>query len=128
MTEYDITEPASLTPTSAAPASPSTGPREQDRERVPIYHYLDLSTAHLTEAECEALTYSRSQAAPRCIDHEYGYWVHVPAAEDDEAGEERAVEYPNLQAVIEYARRHQCNWINFDVDAAIVATLSTFDW
>jgi hypothetical protein len=52
---------------------------------LPIYRYLDLSTAHVTENECTALTSSsRSEALPRCIEHEYGVWVHVPAADDDE--------------------------------------------
>ena len=100
-----------------------------------VYKYLDLSTAHVTELEMGALN-SRpetgvSNGLPRHIPHEYGAWMHVPEEDPmsgDEDEEARTEAYPSIQRCIEFARDHDCFWINFDQDAEIDPALPTHDW
>jgi hypothetical protein len=103
---------------------------------VPIYSYLDLSTAHLREEEMAAVKANLpdlDDSGPRIIDHEYGAWVNVP---EDILGREDyhaalAEAYPNLHNVLVYAKTKGCNWVNFDQDAEIEQPtwpLPTFEW
>lgn len=102
---------------------------------MPVYRYLDLSTAHLTREEAEALSECKDSAydlrtpLPRVIAHAYGAWMNVPDLEaGDEDADERRAEYPNVQAAIERARSYDCTWINFDRDADCDADLPTYEW
>lgn len=90
-----------------------------------VMQYLDASTAHLPQHERDGLQSGEllDNKTPRVIPHEYGWWVNVPD-EIDEDDFERA---PALLAVVRFARRHNCNWINFDVDARIVDRLQSYD-
>lgn len=106
-----------------------------------VYKYLDLSTAHITQEEMEALSVGQdgdSGGLPRHIPHKYGTWMQVPwpfgqlpptgfLGPDPEDGA-RAEEYPNVQRCIELARERECFWINFDQDADREEGLPTFDW
>jgi hypothetical protein len=109
---------------------------------MPVYHYLDLSTSHLTEEEanevcgghCAPFAFGDLEHSPRVVDHEYGAWVNVPtllgqggswSEEDTEALESSR---PNLAACIACARELDCTWINFDQDAERDPELPTFDW
>lgn len=98
---------------------------------MPVYRYLDLSTAHLTEAEMFALTANfpaLDDAGPRVIVHDYGAWLNVPAADDPAAEDDLAEHYPNVARCLEHARAAECSWINFDGDAEQEADLPTYDW
>ena len=103
---------------------------------MPVFHYLDLSTAHLTEAEMHAVTarlVELDNESPRVIVHDYGAWVNVweaahLASEHAESTAEIATRYPNLSACLEVARYLDCNWINFDRDADTHEGLPTYDW
>lgn len=98
---------------------------------MPVFRYLDLSTAHLTEAEMcavEADFPALDDAGPRVIVHEYGAWVNV--ASDPEAVEppDFAEHYPNVIACLRRARELDCEWINFDRDAQADEALPTYNW
>lgn len=96
-----------------------------------VYSYLDLSTAHLTEGEMDAVAHNlpdRDDTGPRIIRHEYGAWVNVPSGWDDAEKAELARLYPNLAACIEHARSLGCLWINFDQDGDTIADLPAFEW
>lgn len=95
---------------------------------MPVFKYLDLSTAHVTEPEMEAINERLAaidEATPRVIPHDYGAWVNVMEGEDEPALIER---YPNLAACLDKARERDCKWINFDQDADTHDGLPTFDW
>jgi hypothetical protein len=110
---------------------------------MPVCHYLDLSTAHLTQPEADELcglgptgqyVMDDLEHSPRVVAHEYGAWVNVPtllgqggswSEEDTEALESSR---PNLAACITRARALDCTWINFDQDAERDPELPTFDW
>lgn len=105
---------------------------------MPVYRYLDLSTAHLTEREMNELSspfsFGDLDNSPRVIVHEYGAWVNVPHHVEDggswteEDTESLRTSRPNLLACIARAHDLDCSWINFDADAAIETDLPTFDW
>lgn len=99
---------------------------------LPIYRYLDLSTAHTRPRELNTLLAATSQArGPRTIAHKYGAWVNVPTASESEAGETLEAilaRCPHVAACLRYARQARCTWINFDADAEQIDGLEVFDW
>jgi hypothetical protein len=102
---------------------------------MPVYKYLDLSTAHVTEAEMDAINARFGDVddeTPRVIPHDYGAWVNVPEQqivdEDSEFYAALAERYPNVAACLERARALECLWINFDQDASTHDGLPTYDW
>jgi hypothetical protein len=99
---------------------------------MPVYRYLDLSTAHLTEPEMEAVNARFAdvdESTPRVIPHEYGAWVNVPDLRSMPDGDDAIVaNYPNVAAVIKRARALDCEWVNFDQDASHDDVLPTYEW
>ena len=102
---------------------------------MPVYQYLDLSTAHVTHDEWQAITDGLIdlEDGPRVIKHDYGAWVNVPDVDpagplsaDDQL--DLAVQYPNLDRCLTRAREQGCNWMNFDQDAAEEPDLPRFEW
>lgn len=99
---------------------------------TPVYRYLDLCTAHLTEAEMEAVNRRLAdfeEPTPRVIPHEYGAWVNVLInPELALINAELRERCPNLVVCIDRARELDCLWINFDQDASLHDGLRAFDW
>jgi sugar phosphate isomerase/epimerase len=109
---------------------------------MPVFHYLDLSTSHLTEEEVEELEareqrpwYEKAKPGdPIVRSHPFGMWVHVPVGQEgqdeyeDGDAEARRRRFPNLQRAIELARSLDCDWINFDADADQHEELPTYEW
>ena len=98
-----------------------------------VYKYLDLSTSHLPETEMRSIDETSADSllcGSRVIPHNYGAWVHVPEknAESFDDDEERALGYPNLHACIEYARKYEATWINFDSDGDVESELPVHFW
>lgn len=106
---------------------------------MPVLRYLDLSTSHLTEAECDELggvyIMGDLDQSPRVVSHDYGAWVNVPDVDSapewapgGKAEEALKASRPNLAACIVRARELDCTWINFDQAANNDETLPTLDW
>lgn len=48
---------------------------------------------------------------------------------DDNSEDDRlAALFPNLAAILRYARDQDCRWLNLDADGEIVHSLATFAW
>lgn len=95
---------------------------------MPVYKYLDLSTAHVTEEESVAIDQNfpaLEDQGPRVIRHDYGWWVNAPLGIDLTTFAEH---YPNVLACINRARELDCYWINFDQDADTEPGLPVFEW
>lgn len=96
-----------------------------------VKQYLDASTGHLPEGErrmladeaeaIEADSLTRSGGMPRVIAHRWGWWVNVQHDDPD-----RPKDMPALCAVLDFARKHECWWINFDADAEVVDGLPVY--
>lgn len=97
---------------------------------LPVYRYLDLSTAHTRPGELEALTLSTTGArGPHTIPHKWGAWVNVPVDDEDDRESLDAIRErcPAIVACLRYASELECTWVNFDADAGIVQTLARFE-
>lgn len=89
--------------------------------------YLDLSTCVITEAESRIV----SDAPVRTIEHEYGWWIHVPMDEEElaEGADGWWSDLPNLRAVLRAAQERGASWVNLDQDGYdTIPGLPTFDW
>lgn len=114
---------------------------------MPVYKYLDLSTAHITQKDSHLLDVHTSsdlfrsslhQAGMRHLivrKHPYGMWIHVPigAERDETIGELKrglslAGYSPALGQILDYAAERNCYWINLDMDADEEEDLPTYDW
>ena len=97
-----------------------------------VMQYLDVSTGHLPRRERSELDAAAAVSAgwhrrygegwPRVIGHTYGWWVNVQIDEP-----ERPADMPALNATLDFARQHNCQWINFDADAGTVDELEVYE-
>ena len=96
---------------------------------MPVYNYMDLSTAHLIKKDAQLLG-KRPEGGPIIRDYAYGWWVWVPSDDMTEMLRQyRKVGFsPNFSTVLRYARNLHCNWINFDQDADLDDDLPKFRW
>ena len=102
-----------------------------------VRQYLDVSTAHLTEQDNRMLSQSVedrdviNMVVPLVREYEYGHWVWVPDAEDIEFYAQSYTSYGLSETfvdVLRYARKNNCDWVNFDRDAEPCEDLPTHDW
>ena len=97
---------------------------------LPVYQYLDLSSAHTQPGELELLlALTAGATGPRTIRHQWGAWVNVPEGPGETTESLHAIEglCPAVAACVKYARGLGCQWINFDVDADTVPALAQYD-
>lgn len=52
---------------------------------------------------------------------EYGWMIWTRSTEERKHS-------ANLESLLEFARKHDCEWIRFDRDADIIEGLKTFEW
>jgi hypothetical protein len=101
---------------------------------MPVCHYLDLTTAHVTEREWEAIAANwpaLDDSGPRVIKHDYGAWVNVRDFDEDGDQHDEAIlreHYPNFMRCHDRARELDCAWINFDQDAPHEPDLPIHEW
>ncbi|WP_198382176.1 hypothetical protein [Roseomonas sp. KE2513] len=87
-----------------------------------IRHFLDLSNAHLANQDRALLEACAGHDAGEllCASTPYGWFVF--------ACEERPQISDTLWALFEEARRHGCEYLLFDSDAASLDGFPVFDW
>lgn len=95
--------------------------------KLPIYKYLDLSTAHITE---QTNTFLNRESQWQIADvivyrKDCGYFVCVPESLE----ELKQMDIPkDLKACLRLALKHKCNWLVLDGGAEIVDGLKTYEW
>lgn len=95
--------------------------------KLPIYKYLDLSTAHITPETDRFLDRESQWQLSEVIvyNKERGYFVHVPK----DLEKLKQMDIPkDLKACLRVAQKHGCNWLVLDGDAEIVEGLKTYEW
>lgn len=106
-----------------------------------VKKYLDLSTAHMTKddsfvlAKWAGLKLSDAELAvvdaPIVVNHPYGWWVHVSYEVAPVDSPLRCLAHgfsPAFNNALMLARKHDCQWINFDQDADKCDELEAFSW
>lgn len=101
---------------------------------MPVFKYLDLSTAHITRLDSQLL--NREKQPARVIPHDYGWWINVQWEESASSHVERIQAFTNFGYsesflnVYRLARQLKCNWINLDQDAELEPhpELDTHEW
>jgi hypothetical protein len=90
-----------------------------------IHKYLDCSTTCIPRGELGRIMGGRHVGLV-ATKHEHGVWVW---ANSDIAPDMRE-DLPNLCAVLDYAVKMGCKWVNFDRDGLEIEGLPTFeeDW
>ena len=96
----------------------SPSPEEHDSG---VRLYLDLSTGHLPQQIFEDLS---NWSSLRVVQHEYGAILWVPSGDysDDPQWPEE------LLIVLNWARKLNCDLINFDQDARKLKYLPYYNW
>lgn len=94
--------------------------------KLPIYKYLDISTAHITkETDTYLQRKVRDNNSPLIVyKKECGYFVCVPYDLD-----EIEMYIPvDLTSCLGLAKKHNCYWLVLDCDAEIIDELETYEW
>ena len=99
---------------------------ETDMRRLPIYKYLDISTAHITPETDEFLWKQLGDEYSELIVYRKirGYFINVPDLFDLE---EMAMP-SDLRKCLEFAIKHNCFWLVLDGDAEVIDELETYEW
>lgn len=90
-----------------------------------VRKFLDLSTAHLSREDTEALdsfAEEGSTKGPLTSATPYGWFMY--ASEEPEIDPDLT---PNLLKIVEYARKHDCVYVLFDADAEVDEALPVFE-
>ena len=95
--------------------------------KLPIYKYLDISTAHITKETDEFILKQLSRKTEGLLiiyDTGYGYFINVPYNLD-----EIEMHIPNdLASCLGFAKKHSCRWLLLDCYADVVDELEQFEW
>lgn len=95
--------------------------------KLPIYKYLDISTAHITKKTDMFLNRQAKfdYYSPLIVyKKECGYFINVPDDLD-----EMEMHLPNdLVECLGFAKKHDCYWLVLDGGAEIIDELKTYEW
>ena len=94
--------------------------------KLPIYKYLDISTAHITKETDEFLKRESENEYGELVVHKKycGYFINIPDKYDLEY-----IKIPSdLRRCIEFAIKHDCYWLVLDCDAKVIDELETYEW
>ncbi len=94
-------------------------------KNLPIYNYLDLSTAHIKEKTFEWLIEQiDNEESPIVVYRkESGLFVCVTPDITEEGKTPTDLWY-----CLWFAYEHGCNWILFDADGAVIDDLAQYEW
>ena len=97
-----------------------------------IQKFLNLSTAHITRADADALDATGRHSLIVYPTGEYGWFIHAPSEESDWLEvRDRALKaaFSNaFVALLEKARAEGCWFLRLDCDADEDPTLPVFSW
>lgn len=96
--------------------------------KLPIYKYLDISTAHITKETDEFLRRQvKNDNSPLIVyEKECGYFVCVP--DEDDLDDIEMYIPSDLASCLGFARKHNCQWLILDCDAEVIDKLETYEW
>lgn len=98
-----------------------------------VQKYLDASTGHITYEDNHKLFAQHQSFPTRVVSHQHGWWINVPEKKlwEDEliASQIQAQGYSkDFLALLLFAVKHGCWWVNLDCDGSYIEGLNSFDW
>lgn len=107
-----------------------------------IQRMLVLATSHIRKETDAAITegglYDLRYHGATGKDHDLpatmlfpcdtGFYGYVIWVDEGFATMQESENYPDLVAVIAFAKAHGCHWIRFDCDQEPIAELPTYEW
>lgn len=101
-----------------------------------ISRMLTISTAHITKETADNLNKDCLPLNPEhCSDHAFCFHIGIAVYPKDDYGwflwigpAELSLAPPDLRQCIEFARRHNCEWLCLDCDGLIEGSLQTYEW
>ena len=90
--------------------------------------YVDVSTAHITEKDCDLLNKDEYDQPLFCLPFEYGFWLW---AHDYKNLHDWYLEYGYSQAICDLmweASQQEVAWIKLDCDGFDVEGAPKFNW
>jgi hypothetical protein len=103
--------------------------RNEDYQTMAIYKHLDLSIAHISDADNGLLS---SGVDLTYHDHDYGYYIPVPSTDSILAEKVEQAKACGLSddfcRLLIMAHANECTLIVLDGDAEIDDNLPIFDW
>ena len=107
--------------------------QQQEKElKVGVEKYLSVSTVHITQEDCQKLSWPQEGLPIQVVAHENGWWV---AVYDEQMLKEDI--FPCMRVygyseafinVIKMASKTNCLWINLDYNGYFVEGLGFCDW
>lgn len=96
------------------------------KRKLPIYKYLDISTAHISEKTNEFLSRQAENEYSSLIIYkkECGYFINVP----EDLDEIEMFTPSDLIECLDFAKKHDCYWLVLDGGAEIINELKTYEW
>jgi len=96
---------------------------------MPTYErVLVLSTRHIPDDsniyEAEHLDFEPGM--PRVETHAHGWWVCIPAPEDDPEDDPEVPAW--FLPILDLAQKNDCSFVNFDNVGQVLDTLPSYDW
>ena len=97
-----------------------------------VEKYLSVSTVHITQEDCQKLSWPQEDLPIQVVAHENGWWI---AVYDKQTLKEYV--FPCIREngyskafinVIKMASKANCLWLNIDYNGDIVEGLSFCDW
>jgi hypothetical protein len=98
-----------------------TTKRKSEKPMKSLRKYLDISTAHLPEETAQRIDLGTFYKTP-VMRGEYGWMFHVP---EESTTEESCTHF---EAIMEFARDFDADYVVFDSDCDPVGWLISFEW
>ena len=97
-----------------------------------VEKYFSVSTVHITQEDCQKLSWPQEDLPIQVVAHENGWWIAVydeQMLKEDVFPWMRGYGYSEAFInVIKMASKANCLWLNIDYNGDLVEGLSFCDW
>lgn len=96
------------------------------KQKIEIQRILIISTSHITEKDNNLLQ------EVNCLNDKYSYLIYIRKPIEvfwlRSAIHKKILDSPQLKNIIDFARLHNCDYLQLDCDGPVYDDFETFDW